>query len=140
MLLAAAQRLRPYDAPLSGKIRTRDQPAQRFLAGAAGSRYQRCLCAVIDSCDLSVQDWSAARTTAYCTDLTELDTAHVVDLFVRQYLWVHEGWAPVGDLELLARGQVQGRDPPHSRRAAVRCAGDKTPFAAVHAPVMVVCK
>ncbi|MDZ7886640.1 MAG: GNAT family N-acetyltransferase [Mycobacterium sp.] len=102
-LLVAARRLRPYDAALSAKIRACDQPAQRFLARVAGSRYQQCLAAVIDPRHRSVQEWSATRPIPGCTDLTELGVAQLVDLFARQYLWVHEAWSPVGDRELSTR-------------------------------------
>lgn len=101
-LLSATRQMRPFNAPLSTKVRVSDQAAQGFFSRVGGRRYQQCTAAVIDPRNPTVQRWAARRHATACTDLSEQTIPQLADAFMRQYLWVHKSWSPVGDRAALA--------------------------------------
>ena len=102
-LLDAIKLARPDDLPLSTKVRTANTAAMGFLTKAGAATYARCLNVVIDPNDPAVMRWASRRHKAgsHSMNLQDKDPESLSKVFERQYMWIHQRWSPVGDLDLL---------------------------------------
>jgi GNAT superfamily N-acetyltransferase len=115
-LIEQARRLAPEPKPLAAKLRPADTAGVALLRRVGGRIYQRCPGLCPDPTSPQVLAW-AARTVpasdAVVLPLTQLPRATWPELWVRQYLWVHDDWSPAAEepLRELARDLIAEVDP-----------------------------
>jgi GNAT superfamily N-acetyltransferase len=115
-LIEQARRLAPEPMPLAAKLRPADTAGLALLHRIGGRIYQRCPGLCPDPRSPEVLDW-AARTVptpgAAVLPLTQLPHAAWAELWVRQYLWVHNDWSPAAEdpLRELAKELIAEVDP-----------------------------
>jgi GNAT superfamily N-acetyltransferase len=115
-LIEQARRLAPEPRPFAAKLRPADAAGLALLRRVGGRIYQRCPGLCPDPTSPQVLAW-AARTVpmseAAVLPLTQLPRSTWPELWVRQYLWVHDDWSPAAEepLRELARDLIAEVDP-----------------------------
>lgn len=115
-LVEHARRLRPEPLPLAAKLRPSDASGLALLHRFGGRVYQRCPGVCPDPTSAAVSAWAAGvlpNRDATVLALSAVPREDWVELWVSQYLWVHEDWSPAAEepLRELARGFVAEADP-----------------------------
>ena len=118
-LVELARRQAPEPLPLAGKLRPADPAGRGLLAAVGGRTYQQCPGLCPDPTVAEVRGWAReniAPPDAAVRPLSELPPAERVELWVGQYLWVHQDWSPAAEAPLreLARELVAEADPESS--------------------------
>jgi hypothetical protein len=116
VLVDRVRRLAPEPRPLAAKLRPSDLAGAALLRRFGGRVYQRCPGWCPDPTSPEVRAWATGITRAAdaaVLPLDELARTEWPELWVRQYLWVHEHWSPAapGPLRELAPDLVAGADP-----------------------------
>ena len=123
-LIEHARRLVPEPLPLAAKLRPSDASGLALLRRFGGRVYQRCPGLCPDPTSAAVAAWVAGVVPdrdAMVRPLGEVPRADWVELWVSQYLWVHQGWSPAaeGPLRELAQ-EITAEVNPEQTSVAVR--------------------
>jgi hypothetical protein len=115
-LLDEVGRLRPEPLAWSAKIRPTDAAATAFLRSRGGQIYQHCPGLRPDPASAQIARWCRDQVPPDGIDvvaLADLPDAQWAELWVQQYLWVHEDWSPAAaqPLRELAPELVAEADP-----------------------------
>jgi ribosomal protein S18 acetylase RimI-like enzyme len=122
--------LRPVSLPFAAKMRPSDPAAMALLRSRGGHVYQRCPGLRPDPTDAQISLWCRRQASLEGIDLVALvDLPHAqrAELWVEQYLWVHEDWSPAAadPLRELA-DEIAAEADPH---ASVVTMNESTPEA-----------
>jgi hypothetical protein len=106
----------PEPLPLGAKVRPSDRPGVALLDRLDGRVYQHCPGLCPDPRSPDVAAWVAgveASTDADVHALAEVPRREWAELWVAQYLWVHQDWSPAaeGPLREVARELMDEVDP-----------------------------
>jgi ribosomal protein S18 acetylase RimI-like enzyme len=96
-LLHEIGELRPERVPFAAKLRPSDPAAMALLRSLGGRIYQRCPGLRPDPASADIARWCRAQRPPDGVDLmalADLSDAQRAELWVQQYLWVHEEWSP----------------------------------------------
>jgi len=118
-LVERARLQAPLPLPLAGKVRPADPAGQALLRAVGGRAYQRCPGLCPDPTATEVRAWAADLSRSgdlAVHPLSELPAGERAELWVRQYLWVHQDWSPAaeGPLRELTRDLVTEADQESS--------------------------
>lgn len=106
LLLTTLLDLRLEPIPLATKISAFNAVAMAYARNRNGTNYQTCPGISIDLSLPSVHNWIDVKLAVSSADIRPvagIDQTRIVESFVDQYLWVHEGWSPVGSIDALRR-------------------------------------
>jgi hypothetical protein len=111
----AVRALRRDPLAMAGKVRPTDVPGVALLRHFDGRVLQNCPGLRPDPCSAEIAAWCAASRTPTGVELRPLGDVAAVErqrLWIEQYLWVHEQWAPAdrAGLESLAAQLVAPTD------------------------------
>jgi ribosomal protein S18 acetylase RimI-like enzyme len=115
-LLDEVGRLRPEPLAFSAKIRPTDAAAMSLLRSRGGDIYQHCPGFRPDPTSAQIAGWCRDQVSPDSIDvvaLADFPEAQRAELWVQQYLWVHEDWSPAAAAPLreLAPELVAEADP-----------------------------
>lgn len=99
-LVERARRLVPEPLPLAAKLRASDASGLALLHHFGGRVYQRCPGLCPDPTSAEVAAWAAGVVPdrdAMVRPLSDLPREDWVELWVSQYLWVHQDWSPAAE-------------------------------------------
>lgn len=103
-LFRALVALRPQPFAMSTKLRPSNTAAMSFVRMLGGRPYATCPCTTVDPRQHAVKVWcsrNGPRADAVVHDLSSIADADLLDALIRQYVWVHQLWSPVGDVGAL---------------------------------------
>jgi ribosomal protein S18 acetylase RimI-like enzyme len=117
-LLHEIGKLRPEPLPFAAKLRPSDLAAMALLRSLGGRIYQHCPGLRPDPSNADIARWCRDHAPPDGVDLVELadlPEAQRAELWVQQYLWVHEEWSPAAaePLRELAP-EIAAEADPHS--------------------------
>lgn len=114
-LVEHARREAPEPLPLAAKLRPSQQAGVALLHRFGGRVYQHCPGLCPDPSATAVLTWAGGvepRAGAMVRPLADVPRRDWADLWVRQYLWVHQDWSPAaeGPLRELAHSLANEAD------------------------------